>query len=157
MNTNHTTKSITLNGVKTNYTITPDGTITNTATGRILKHSLCGNYYKVSICHNKQTHSLYVHRLLALHFLEIPQGNNIVVDHINNNRLDNSLSNLQFISQSQNILKATRATEYKRVPESIRQELLSKYHDEKQTAKSLSNEYGIPLATIYTICNRKKK
>ncbi|WP_324002264.1 HNH endonuclease [Aeromonas dhakensis] len=157
MNTNHTTKPITLNGVKTSYTITTDGTITNTATGRILKHALCGNYYKVSICHNKQTHSLYVHRLLALHFLEVPEGNNIVVDHINNNRLDNSLSNLQFISQSQNILKATRASEYKRVPESIRQELLSKYHEQKQTAKSLSNEYGIPLATIYTICNRKKK
>ncbi|WP_273761674.1 HNH endonuclease [Aeromonas hydrophila] len=156
MNTNHTTKPIILNGVKTNYTICTNGTVTSPS-GRVLKHSLCGNYYKVSICHNKQTHSLYVHRLLALHFLEVPEGNNIVVDHINNNRLDNSLSNLQFISQSQNILKATRATEYKRVPESIRQELLSKYHDEMQTAKSLSNEYGIPLATIYTICNRKKK
>ena len=159
MNTNHTTKTITLNGVPTNYSISADGTITNLKTGKVLKHSLCGKYYKVSIMHNKVTHSLYVHRLLALNFLEVPEGsnNNIVVDHIDNDPKNNKISNLQFISQSENILKATRATEYKRVPDNMRQELLSKYHDGKQTAKSLSNEYDIPLATIYSICNRKKK
>lgn len=158
MNTNHnhtTTKIITLNGVKTNYTICTDGTVTSPS-GRILKHSLCGNYYKVSICHNKQTHSLYVHRLLALHFLEVPEGENIVVDHINNNKLDNSLSNLNWITQSENILKATRATEYNRVPESIRTEILSKYYDENRTAKSLADEYDIPLSTIYTIARKNK-
>lgn len=159
MNTNHnhtTTKIITLNGVQTIYTICTDGTITNTKKGNVLKHSLCGNYYKVSICHNKQTHSVYVHRLLALHFLEVPEGENIVVDHINNNKLDNSLSNLNWITQSENILKTTRATEYNRVPESVRTEIISKYYDENRTAKSLANEYDIPLSTIYTIARKNK-
>ncbi|HHW4399895.1 TPA: HNH endonuclease signature motif containing protein [Aeromonas hydrophila] len=157
MNTNHTTKSIIINNETTSYSISTDGTVTNTETGRILKHALCGSYYKVSIMHNKQIHSMYVHRLLALHFIDKPESNNLVVDHINDDKLDNSLSNLQWVSQSENLKKATRSGTYKRVPDNIRKELLSKYHDEKQTAKSLSNEYGIPLATIYTICNRKKK
>lgn len=156
MNTNHTTKPITLNGVKTNYTISTNGTVTSPS-GRILKHSLCGNYYKVSICHDKQTHSLYVHRLLALHFLEVPEGNNIVVDHINDNKLDNSISNLQWVSQSENLKKATKSGTYKRVPDNIRKELLSKYHTDKMTGQELATAYNLNLQTVYSICNRKNK
>lgn len=153
----HTTKTIIINNEPTNYTITSDGIITNTKTGQVLTHALCGNYYKVSIMHNKTINSMYVHRLLAMHFLSEPQGlDNVVVDHIDGNRQNNSLSNLQFISQSDNCKKSTRPTEYNRVSEEVREELLEKYHNERMTGKALAEIYDLPLPTVYSICNRKK-
>jgi hypothetical protein len=73
---------------------------------KILKPFKVGNpkkyYYAVDLC--KKTKK--VHQLVALAFLNhIPKGNTIVVDHINNNKLDNRLENLQIISNRENTSK----------------------------------------------------
>ena len=70
---------------------------------RILKQSFhTSGYYKV--CLNgkvKLTHSL-----IAMAFLNhTPSGNKLVVDHIDNNRLNNNVDNLQVITQRINTSK----------------------------------------------------
>ena len=72
--------------------------IRNKRTGKILKESIKDNgYYYVHL--NRMR---YVkHRLIAKQF--IPNPNNLpCVDHINHNRIDNHISNLRWVSSSDN-------------------------------------------------------
>lgn len=71
--------------------------------GKILKPCLGSKgYFLVNIAQNKK----YVHQLVAEAFLDHkPCGHKIVVDHINNVSIDNTLVNLQLISQRENLSK----------------------------------------------------
>ncbi len=62
------------------------------------------NYLQVVLYKNKKPRTIQVHRLVAMVFLNhiFNTSNGIVVDHINNNRQDNRLENLQLITIRQN-------------------------------------------------------
>ena len=70
--------------------------------GGILKPSIVRNYYRVILCKNGKTKSYAVHRLVAETF--IPNINNYeVVNHKDENKLNNSESNLEWCTQLYNI------------------------------------------------------
>ena len=74
----------------------------NVKTKRILKLSI-GNhgYYYVILSNNGNQEYLLIHRLVAIHF--IPNiKNNKFVDHIDSNRLNNTISNLRWCDSSEN-------------------------------------------------------
>lgn len=74
-------------------------------TGRIL--SLCNSagYVKVHLTKNKVSKQIKVHQLVAIAFLDHIPKKGIVIDHKDNNRKNNKVSNLQIITHRQNIAK----------------------------------------------------
>ena len=73
---------------------------------RILSEGLSSGYYTVSLFNRKKRRTYQVHQLVAIAFLNhTPNGNKLVVDHIDNNPLNNRLDNLQVITQRENLSK----------------------------------------------------
>jgi hypothetical protein len=68
-------------------------------------------YFAVSLFNKGYEKKIQVHQLLAIAFLNhVPNGNKIVVDHIDNNPLNNRLDNLQLITQRENLSKDKKGT-----------------------------------------------
>lgn len=66
-------------------------------------------YLAVALCKNLKQKTLRIHKLVAMAFLNhTPEGYKLVVDHINNNSLDNSVNNLQLITQRKNTSKSQK-------------------------------------------------
>lgn len=63
-------------------------------------------YYRINLCLNSKIKKFWVHSLVARVFLNhIPNGMASVIDHIDNNKLNNSVDNLQIISNRENLIK----------------------------------------------------
>jgi hypothetical protein len=74
---------------------------------KIIKNCInTGGYYYLGLSRNTKTKSRTIHQLMAEAFFNHkPCGMNLVVDHINNDRLDNRLENLQIITNRENASK----------------------------------------------------
>lgn len=75
---------------------------------KILTQSVNGaGYLQVGLYKNGKETKCRTHQLVAIAFLDhIPNGNTLVVDHINHNRLDNNLTNLRITTHRENANKA---------------------------------------------------
>jgi ribosomal protein L22 len=71
--------------------------------GRILKPNLVKGYFVVCLCKDKKVKTMQIHQLVAAAFLNyIPDKVNSVVNHIDGNKTNNSLSNLEVTTQRKN-------------------------------------------------------
>lgn len=91
---------------ETNYEISDIGKIYNRKTGRELKGSIFNSgYHFVNLTIKGQKKNFLVYRLVAQNF--IPNPNNYpVVIHIDGNKQNNFLENLELISKSSNVRHA---------------------------------------------------
>lgn len=70
--------------------------------GIVLKPALASNgYYTVNLCLNGKPTSFCIHKLVALTFIENPNGYTYI-DHINTIRTDNRACNLRWCTQKMN-------------------------------------------------------
>ena len=92
-----------------NYEISNMGNVRNTDTNMILKP--CKNrddgYFRVSLSKNNIRKTFLIHRLVGFAFIPNPQ-NLPCIDHINQDKTNNSISNLRWVSKSNNNRNITK-------------------------------------------------
>lgn len=90
------------------HTINEQGVVTNLKTGKVLTPNIRKNgYYLMTIYEFNKSYKRYLHRILAETFIPNPE-NKLTVNHIDGNKLNNDLSNLEWASYSENIAHAHR-------------------------------------------------
>ena len=90
------------------YEVSDEGRIRNIKTGRIMKSSVNSRgYSQVCLRSNKQQYTKRVHRLVADAFHD-KDRNDLDVNHIDGNKQNNKMSNLEFCSRKENIEHAYR-------------------------------------------------
>ena len=96
-----------LNDEKTHYYITKEGQVYNEITNKELKGTISKHGYRViSFKWNGKTINRYLHRLLATTYLDFDENSNLIINHIDGNKLNNNLTNLEVISSSENLQHA---------------------------------------------------
>ena len=84
-----------------NYSVSNLGNLMNNKTGKFLKSCVKGGYLNITLINDKIKKTFKVHRLVALAFIENTE-NKTDVNHKNKNKLDNTLSNLEWMTRKEN-------------------------------------------------------
>jgi hypothetical protein len=105
-------KQLIFNGMETNYEVSTEGHIRNKYNKNVLSEALAKGYLRVCVHlpdgtgKNKQM-SYPVHRMVAYVFL--PNDDPVYktqVDHLNGNKLDNRVYNLEWVTPKENVIRA---------------------------------------------------
>lgn len=99
----------------TNYEISNLGRVRNTKSEQILNPGVSGNGYKQVSLKMKQSGKFekrYVHRLVATYWIPNPE-NKREVNHLNLDRTDNRVENLEWITSSDNQKHKYKTGDYK--------------------------------------------
>ena len=90
------------------YEVSNFGNIKNIKTGRILKPSINNKgYLRFVVYINKKQKCFYIHRVVANNFIENKNNYN-EINHINENKLDNRVQNLEWCTTKYNCNYGTR-------------------------------------------------
>lgn len=105
------------------YRVSNYGNIWTNKRKRCLKqHVSPGGYYQVTLSKQGKVRTYEVHRLVSLNFIPIVDGKNIV-NHIDENKLNNNVENLEWCTPKENINYGTgikRALETKKASEKFK-------------------------------------
>ncbi len=133
-------KQIIINEELTTYYIEDTGRLMNKKTGHYYSGTIRNGYLIYDLRWNGSKYAKSAHRLVAEYFIDNP-NNYEYVHHIDNDRLNNDISNLQWINSSDNNLASNKKPAIKNHSDS------NKYDETIEQWKNI-------LDTIYLISNQ---
>ena len=104
-------KNIIIDNISTNYFITEDGKCFNQKTGKWLKgqENVKNGYFSYNLTlPDGSKKRCYAHRLVAIAYIPNNDENKTQVNHIDGNKLNNCVENLEWVSSKENIQHAIR-------------------------------------------------
>lgn len=126
---------------------------------RILKQSPDGHgYLRAKLYETSKCATYYTHKLVAASFIPNPE-NKPELNHIDGNKANNHVSNLEWATSAENHRHAIRAG--LRIPFKAKinakqaAEIFLKAHSGNHPLTSLSKEYGLTTSAISDIKNRR--
>ena len=141
------------------YEVSNLGKVRNIKSGRILKpFPNRGGYLRHRLYGYDKKKNLPLHRIIATAFIDNPDEKPCV-NHIDENKLNNDLSNLEWCTVRENIIHGTRT---KRVAEKhfkkvIQLDLNDNVLNEFESMGQAERETGVPRSNISRCCNGKRK
>jgi Mor family transcriptional regulator len=126
--------------------------------GHILKSNVINGYAHVQLHKNSKVKSMRVHRLVAISFIANP-SKKPHVNHIDGNKLNNNLSNLEWCTPSENQLHKHRVlnrTFRKYVLSSEDLQKLIELRISGKRLNELSKMFNIPPSSLHNILKRNK-
>lgn len=89
-----------------NYEVSNMGEVRNKKTKKILKYVISNSgYCLVSLSDKCKSRTYTIHKLVMEHFNRCAFDNE-VINHIDGNKLNNNIKNLEYVTQKENIIKA---------------------------------------------------
>lgn len=145
---------------------------TNRKNGGVLKPGMCGNpgpYLIAILVRNcgSDRKALYIHRLVAEHFLPLVDGKT-EVNHIDGNTLNNNVENLEWCTHNENMkhASASGALSKGQIPHRgaknpnskavLQFNLNGDLVREWESVNQIMREAGIPASRIFRCCNPQK-
>lgn len=130
-------------------------------TGKLLSQRLVRGYNKVSFKINGKNKDYYVHRLVMENFNPIENMDKMEVNHKDENKMNNCLSNLEWLTHRENLCYGTRG---KRAGDKMREnsplkkkvfcvELELEFESIREAARIL----GIPSTNICQCCKHENR
>lgn len=163
---NHGISFIHVNGTDGKYEISETGVIRSLYfqgkarhVAKTLKPGLSHGYLCVVFCIGGKRKTAYIHRLLAEHFL--PNPNNLpVINHVDGNRSNNIITNLEWCTYSQNsqhgvdFLSNNHGSNHVKAKfkELDILKIIRMHHKLGNNTKSIADEFKVSQATIINIC-----
>lgn len=112
-------------------------------------------YYTVRLSIDSQTHTHYVHRLIAKTFIANPKGLKFV-NHKNGIKTDNTISNLEWVSHATNMKHAYKLF---LIPKGPREKKVFDIASgiEYSSIKIASEKTGLPYSSLKNYLNGRRK
>lgn len=142
-----------------NYQISNLGNVKNTKADTILKpYNTKSGYLHIDLFNENGRKTFTVHRLVASTFLDNP-NNHPIINHINENKTDNRVENLEWCDSKYNINYGT--TQIRRVEKKkiriLQYTKEGKYVNEWDSIKTASQSLNISKSLISECCSGKYK
>lgn len=124
-----------------NYAVSDAGEIKSLRFNRILKSSNSDSgYLYVNLVNNKINKTTAVHKLVMENFGPTKPEDNVVIDHIDGNKNNNNITNLQWMSIRHNTEKFYN--NYDKKSEIVR------LHKEGYSSKQITEKVGLHYSTV---------
>lgn len=143
---------IVIDNIETKYLIYENGTVYSEISSKFIKPNMSRGYLKCSLRVNGKTYVRYIHRLVAESFLDVIEG--YEVNHIDGNKLNNDLSNLEWVSRSENIKhaydKGLKQASYEQIKRPVYQidlksnRIIKEFSTVQEAAIEMGNENKAP-------------
>ena len=138
---------VVIRGIPTIYLVSTTGKVVNSKTGKELKHQITNEgYHQVCIFVDGKPFNTFAHRLVALAFIPNPE-NKPEVNHIDGNKDNNHLSNLEWVTSKENTAHAIAMGLKWYFGQKGEQNPCSVYTDEqvKEACKLMENPMNRPI------------